>query len=576
MNANDRNAFRHKYNPTNRKAMAGPVRIICENTGKSLYAERGTPLTEVLKMVSIKNPYPFLAAYVNNEIRELGYEVYVPVTVRFIDITHFEGMRVYQRTLFFILHKAVTDTFPERTLKIRNSVSKGFYCELDGVSDLPVADVERIRDRMGEIVRQNIPIVWERVTIEEAEKICQEYGFEDKIRLMRTRPHLYVSLYRLADLPGYFYGALAPSTGYIHLFDLRKYYDGMYLAVPCRTAPDKLAKMIPQSKMFEIFHEYKAWMDVLGVATLGELNSNILDGRISELVKIAEAFHEKKLARLADTVCERNRNDGTRLVLISGPSSSGKTTCAKRLGIQLRVVGLEPVTISLDDYFVDRDKTPRDENGEHDYEALEAVNVELFNEHLLRLMKGEEVSVPRYDFVSGKSISDSHRLKLNEKSIILIEGIHALNPGLTPLIDDALKFKIYTSAFTSLSMDNLMRISTTDNRLLRRIVRDSQFRGNSATETIRRWQSVRRGEEKHIFPYQEEADVMFNSALFFELCILKTYAEPLLQEVPNTVPEYAEAKRLLEFLDLFIPIPDTELPPTSILREFVGGSSFVY
>jgi len=557
--------------------MSETVKIICENTGKSLYVEMGTSLVDVLNMLTLKNEHPFLAAYVNNVIRELGYRVFAPLSVRFIDVTHFEGMRVYQRTLFFILHKAVIDTFPDKHLKIKHSVAKGFYCELDdkniGVSE---DQVLAIKKRMEELISQNIPIVGETVIYTEAEEICRQYGFYDKIQLMETRPHLYVTLHRLADLPGYFYGTLAPSTGYITLFDLKKYFKGMYLGIPCRTNPSRLEKMIPQNKMFDIFSEYKNWVNILGVANIGSLNSMILEGKTSELIKVAESFHEKKLGHIADIISERNKKDDTKIILISGPSSSGKTTFAKRLGIQLRILGLQPVMISLDNYFVDRDKTPIDENGEHDFEALEAVNVPLFNEHLVQLLDGEEVSVPKYDFYTGSSVADSFKLKLEENSVIIIEGIHALNPKLTPDIEANKKFDVYVSALTSTSMDDLTRISTTDNRLLRRIVRDHQFRNNDAKSTIKRWQSVRRGEESHIFPYQEQADIMFNSSLFFELSILKNYAEPLLHEVPNTVQEYAEAQRLLNFLDLFVPISDKEVPSTSILKEFIGHSSFNY
>lgn len=554
--------------------MNGTVKIICENTGKALFVEMGTSLADVIKMISLQNPNPFLAAYVNNEVRELGYRIFDPVSVRFIDITHFEGMRVYERTLIFVLHKAVTDLYPDKRLMVKYSVAKGFYAEIGGMDSPTEAEIRAIHDRMDELIAQNIPIVWEKILYTEAEEVSLQFGFSDKIQLLETRPHLYVKLYRLADLPGYFYGALAPSTGYIHLFDLRKYYNGIYIAKPSRTEPDKLEKMIPQDKMFDIFQEYKEWVNVLGVATVGALNGKMLNGEKGDMIKIAEAFHEKKTASIADCISERQKAGGGKIVLISGPSSSGKTTFSKRLGIQLRVLGYNPVMISLDNYFVDRDKTPLDDDGEHDFEALEALNLDLFNDHLLALVDGQEVSLPRYDFITGKSIPDSFRLKLPEKSVLIIEGIHALNPRLTAEVPDDQKYKIYISALTSISVDDLTRVPTTDNRLIRRIVRDYEHRAHSAEATIRRWQSVRRGEDKSVFPYQEQADVMFNSALIFELCVLKDLAEPLLHEVPDIVPEYAEAKRLLRFLDLFVPISGDELPPTSILREFIGGSSF--
>ena len=554
--------------------MIGTVKIICENTGKPLFVEMGTSLGDVIKMISLQNPNPFLAAYVNNEVKELGYRIFDPVSVRFIDITHFEGTRVYERTLIFIMQKAVTDLYPGKQLNVKYSVAKGLYAEIIGMDKPSDVEIRAIHNRMDELIAQNIPIVWEKVLYTEAEEICREFGFFDKIQLLETRPSLYVKLYRLADLPGYFYGALAPSTKYIHLFDLRKYYNGIYVGKPRRTEPDKLEDMISQDKMFDIFQEYREWVNVLGVPTVGAVNSKMLGGERGDMIKISEAFHEKKVASIADAVSERNKKGQGKIVLISGPSSSGKTTFSKRLGIQMRVLGLHPVMISLDNYFVDRDKTPLDEDGEHDFEALEALNVDLFNDHLLALMKGEEVSLPRYDFITGKSIPDSFKLRLEEKSVLILEGIHALNPKLTAEVPDELKYRIYISALTSISIDDLTRVPTTDNRLIRRIVRDYEHRAHSAEATIRRWQSVRRGEDKYVFPYQEQADVMFNSAMVFELCVLKEFAEPLLHEVPNTVPEYGEAKRLLRFIDLFVPVSPDELPPTSILREFVGGSTF--
>ncbi|MBQ4279878.1 MAG: nucleoside kinase, partial [Rikenellaceae bacterium] len=419
-------------------------------------------------------------------------------------------------------------------------------------------------------------IVRQKVLAEEAEALYAKFGFDDKIALLRTRPHLYVTIYSLANLVGHFYGALAPSTKFIHLFDLKKYGQGIYIAVPKRTNPQELESMVKQEKMFEIFREYKDWVDILGVSNIGSLNAMVLNGQSSELIKIAEAFHEKKLASIADQISEANCARGVRIVLISGPSSSGKTTFAKRLGIQMRILGLKPVLISLDDYFVDREKTPKDEKGNYDYEALEALDIETFNKHLRALLDGEAVDVPRYDFITGKRQSRDVPLSLDDRSVLVIEGIHGLNPRLTPQIDDKYKFKIYVSAFTSISLDDLTRIPTTDNRLLRRIVRDYNTRGSNATDTLRRWGSVRRGEDKHIFPYQEEADVMFNSSLFYEIAVLKNVAEPMLHEVPDTVPEYGEAQRLLKFFDYFTPVDPAEIPPTSILREFIGGSSFIY
>lgn len=404
----------------------------------------------------------------------------------------------------------------------------------------------------------------------------ERLGYDDKLTLLDTRPRLYVTLCMMADIAGYFYGALAPSTSYLHLFDLQRYYNGIYIAIPKRTEPQRLENMIPQDKMFDVFKEYKEWVRVMGVSTIGSLNAKILEGKGGELIKIAEAFHEKKLGSIADAISEANISRGARFVFISGPSSSGKTTFAKRLGIQLRILGLDPVLISLDDYFVDREKTPKDENGEYDYEALEAIDIATFNEHLMRLNNMESVDIPRYDFITGKRQWHPEPLHLTERSVLLVEGIHALNPRLTEQVPEQLKFKIYISALTSVSMDNLSRIATTDNRLLRRMVRDFYTRGSNATDTLKRWQSVRRGEDKYIFPYQENADVMFNSSLFYEIPVLKNFAVELLRSVGDTVPEYGEAHRLLKFLDNFVGIPTDEIPPTSILREFIGGSSFKY
>ena len=401
-------------------------------------------------------------------------------------------------------------------------------------------------------------------------------GFDDKTALLDTRPRLYSDLYTLDGTAGYFYGALAPSTGYIDRFCIEPYYKGFYLALPLRTNPGVLNKNVQQEKMFGIFQEYQSWVRIMGVPTVGDVNSKVLAGDAGGMIKLAEAFHERKFAWVADTIYDANLSRGVRIVLISGPSSSGKTTSAKRLGIQLGVLGLKPVLISLDDYFVDREKTPKDADGEYDYEALEAIDLELFNDHLRRLMRGESVDIPRYNFITGRRMQHNDPLTLDERSILIVEGIHGLNPRLTPGVPEEQKFRIYISCFTSVAMDNLSRIATTDNRLLRRLTRDYRQRGADALATLSRWASVRRGEEKHIFPYQENADVMLNSSLFYEISVLRPFAEKILREVPDTVPEYDEARRMLKFLDNFIPIPPDEIPPTSILREFIGGSSFQY
>ena len=552
------------------------IKVICENLGTEVDVPMGTPLSEVAKRLT-PGRYPFLAAFVNNRLKELNYKIYAPVTIRFVDITSFAGIRVYQRTAWFLLQKAVRDLYPGQTLHIRHSMGQsGFYCEIEGIDEFTADDAARLQSRMRELAVRNLPITRERMLTTEVRARYAEEGFTDKVALLDTRPRLYSQLYTLGDTVGYFYGSLAPSTGYVTLFDIQPYYNGFYLALPLRTAPDTLHRNVQQEKMFGIFQEYQSWVTLMGVPTIGAVNARTLAGDAGGMIKLAEAFHERKFAWVADTIYDAVVSRGIRMVLISGPSSSGKTTSAKRLGIQLGVLGLRPVMISLDDYFVDREKTPLDENGDYDYEALEAIDLELFNDHLRRLTRGESVDIPRYDFITGRRMQHDNPLTLDERSILIIEGIHGLNPRLTPSIPDAQKFRIYISCFTSVAMDNLSRIATTDNRLLRRLTRDYRQRGADALSTLSRWASVRRGEEKHIFPYQENADVMLNSSLFYEISVLRPFAEKILREVPDTVPEYDEARRMLKFLDNFIPIPPDEIPPTSILREFIGGSSFQY
>ena len=544
--------------------MTDPIKVICENLGGELEVPMGTTLLEVAERLT-PGPRPFLAALVNNRIKELSYRIYTPVTVRFVDITSFEGIRVYQRTAWFLLQKAVRDLYPGRTLHIRHSMGQnGFYCEIDGIDSFSDRQTGALKARIRELVERDLPIRRTKALTSEVRARYAEEGFTDKIALLDSRPRLYSDLYTLDDTAGYFYGSLAPSTGYVRHFDIEPYYNGFYLALPLRTDPDRIVRTVHQDKMFGIFREYQSWVRIMGVPTVGDVNAKVLAGDAGGMIKLAEAFHERNLLR------------GTRVVLISGPSSSGKTTSAKRLGIQLGVLGLNPVLISLDDYFVDREKTPKDADGEYDYEALEAIDLDLFNDHLGRLMRGESVDIPRYDFITGRRTWHNAPLTLDERSILVIEGIHGLNPRLTPSIPEEQKFRIYISCFTSVAMDNLSRIATTDNRLLRRLTRDYTQRGADALATLSRWASVRRGEERHIFPYQENADVMLNSSLFYEISVLRPYAEKILREVPDTVPEYDEARRILKFLDNFIPIPPDEIPPTSILREFIGGSSFKY
>ena len=552
------------------------VELICVNNNHHLKVAVGTSLLEILPQVGLEHQLPILVARVNNRYKDLSYRVYKPITVEFLDMSNYEGYRVYQRTLSFVLQMATTELFREHKLRIRHSLGDGFYAEFDDGYQMTTEDIERLKARMAEIVEMALPIRREKRLAKEVAAEYHKYGFDDRIELLDTRPHLYRTVNYLGDMPGYFYGALAPSSAYVAKFDIVGYYNGIYVALPSRTAPDKVNTRVELDKMFDIFHEYQQWIDIMGVPTVGDLNRRVMEGDSSELIKIAEAFHENKIANIARSIAEANTSRGVRMALISGPSSSGKTTFSKRLGIQLRVLGLDPVLIALDDYFVDRDKTPLGDDGKPDFEALEAIDLATLNDHLRRLAAGESVEIPRYDFISGKRQWHEKPLKLSDRSILILEGIHALNPRLTPGIEENLKFKIYISCFTSVAMDNYSRIPTTDNRMLRRTIRDNATRGNNAQRTLEMWSSVRRGEERHIFPYQENADVMFNSSLFYEISVLRAIAEPILREVPDTAPEHAEAKRMLKFLDNFVPIDPQEIPPTSLLREFIGGSSFRY
>ena len=555
--------------------MRKQVEVICCNTGVKKNIMPGLNLAEIANEFDVKLNNPILGAMVNNTLKELSYEVYSPKTINFIDISHPAGMRMYQRSLFFVLQKAVKDLLPGSSIRIEHSVSKGFYCEIDGCNqplELPL--IFNICDRMREIIAADIPFKRKKMLTRDVVEMFEGLGVHEKAKLFRTRPKLYTSVYYINDLADYFFGSLIPSTGYLKVFDLVKYYNGMLLRIPKRFKPEEVEDIEIQNKMFEIFQEYKDWVEILGVGSVASINEQVQKGNSSELIKISEALHEKKVAQIADKIyCRKN---DVRLVLISGPSSSGKTTFAKRLSVQLKVSGLKPYMISLDNYFVDREKTPKDENGDYDFEALRALDIEEFNKDIVRLLSGEEVELPKFSFEQGKRYYDKTFLKIDSNGIIIVEGIHALNPDLTPLILPENKFKIYVSALTSLSFDGINRISTTDNRLIRRIIRDYRYRGYSALDTIRRWSSVRRGEDKNIFPYQEQADVMFNSALLYELSVLKGYAEPILYELPSTEPELSEAVRLQKFLGYFTPISEKEVPPTSILREFLGGSTFSY
>lgn len=550
--------------------------IYCENTRTEKNIPFGTSLGEIARIMKVDTRYPILGAIVNNALKELSYMIYKPKTVKFIDSTHPDGRRMYLRSLSFVLFKAARDLYPNHKLKIEHSVSKGWYCELGNIINESTHEevVLKLKKRMQEIIDEDLPFTREEIRTEKALKIFEKYGLEDKCTLMRTRRQFYSSVYQLDGVLNYFYGYLVPSTGYLKKFDLVKYYKGILLVLPKLDDPNELEEIVVQNKLFEVFQEFKEWGEIIGVPNVGRLNELTQQGKIGNIIKVSEALQEKKMAQIADFI--NRRKEEVRVVLISGPSSSGKTTFAKRLGVQLNVNGFTPVVISMDNYFVDREFTPRDANGDYDFESPHALDIKLFNQNLLDLFDGKEIQLPKFSFSEGKRFYDGTTLRLENNGLVVVEGIHALNPEVTQFIPAKRKFKVYVSALTSLSIDATNHIPTTDNRLIRRMVRDNRYRGYSAVETLQRWPSVRQGEEKHIFPYQEEADIMFNTALLFELGVLKPWAERILREVPPIAPEYPESLRLLKFLSYITPIAEKEIPPTSILREFLDGSSFDY
>lgn len=549
------------------------IEIICTNNGERRNYPQGVTLQQVAIDMGFTSGSIY-SAYVNNKLKELDYSLFKPYIVEFIGFSNPEGKRMYDRSLSFVLYKAVHDLFPGKKLKIEHAISKGYYCEIEGFDSMTSEQVAEIEKRMREIIASDMPFVRKRILADDAVKLFEDMGYYEKAQLFRTRAHLYSSVYHLDDVIDYFYGCLLPSTGYLKLFNIDKYYDGMLLRSPLTENPNEVAKLIRQDKMFDVLREFKKWGNILNISYMCNINKQIDEGSVGELIKISEALQEKKLAQIADMIA--GRNPQPKIVLLSGPSSSGKTTTANKLAVQLKVAGYKPITLSLDNYFVDREKTPLDENGEYDFEALEALDIPYLNKDLNALFAGETIDVPKFSFKDGKRYFDGEKMHLDSNSIIVAEGIHALNPKLTSQIDDKLKFKVYASALTTVSLDNHNRIPTTDTRLIRRIVRDYRYRGYSAKDTIDRWPSVRRGEEKHIFPNQECCDIMFNTAMVYETGVLKRYVEPILQEVPPNCTAYREAVRLLKFFSYVKPIPDNEIPPTSILREFLGGSSFKY
>ena len=549
------------------------IQIRCKNNKKTLNVPIGSTLSEVFRELNLKMDYGPISVKVNNKVEGLHFRVYHNKDVEYLDIKSPSGARAYTRTLFFVLCKAVHDLWPGADVVIDIPVSNGYYCNINIGRPVTRDDAEAVRRRMQEIIDAAMPIRRHESTTEEVIDMFSDMGMTSKVKLLRSVGRLYTTYYEIDGYKDYYYGTLLTNTRQLYMFGLEKYYDGMLLRIPSRDDPSRLGELVRQDKMFEIFQEHHRWQHILGVSTVGDFNEAVRQGRSTDLINVSEALQEKKISQIADMIAGRK---GVRIVLISGPSSSGKTTFCKRLSIQLLTCGIKPVQISLDDYFVHREDTPKDEHGEYDYESLYALDIPLLNDQLNALFRGEEVELPRYNFQTGRSEKSGRRLRLADDEVLVVEGIHALNPELTAQIPEGQKFRVYASALTTILLDTHNYIPTTDNRLLRRIIRDYKYRGVNAQETIHRWPSVRAGENKWIFPYQENADAMFNTALLFELAVIKSQAEPLLELVPENADEYAEAYRLLKFLKYIAPVPNRQLPPTSLLREFLGGSSFKY
>ncbi len=553
--------------------MEQKIRIRCKNNKKILEISIGSTLSEIFSQTGLEMEYGPINAHVNNKVEGMHFRVYKPKEIEFLDMHSSSAVRTYTRSLFFVLSKAAHELYPECSVVIDIPVSNGYYVDLRLDRPITPADVDAIRQRMQEIIDAAMPIHRFETTTEEAIRMFTEERSFSKVRLLEHSGKLYTTYYDIEGYKDYYYGSLLTNTSQLYLFGLEPYYDGMLLRIPSTEDPSKLGELVKQDKMFEIFKEHHRWQSIVRLRTVGDLNNAILKGYSSQLIQVSEALQEKKIAKIADEIAQR---EGIKMVLIAGPSSSGKTTTCKRLSVQLAVNGIRPIGISLDDYFISRDKTPRDEKGDYDYEHLHALNIPLLNEQMNALFRGEEIELPRYDFQTGESKPSGKKLQLKGKEILVLEGIHALNPELTAQIPEEQKYRVYASALTTILLDNHNYIPTTDNRLLRRIIRDHKYRGVSAQETIRRWPSVRRGENRWIFPYQENADAMFNTAMLFELAVIRGQALPLLEQVPESCEEYAEAYRLLKFLRYIQPIPEDQIPPTSLLREFLGGSSFEY
>ncbi len=553
--------------------MEKTIFVYCKNDGKDYEVPVGSTLEELFGQTGLTLLHGPINAHVNNKVEGMHYRIYKRKEIEFLDITSPSGLRAYTRTLFFVLCKAVHDLYEKCKVSIDIPVSNGYYVDLNIGHPVTLDDVGKIRKRMQEIIDAAIPIHRHETTTEEAIRMFSILHTYSKVKLLQSTGSLFTTFYDIGEYYDYYYGSLLTNTSQLYLFGLEKYYDGLLLRLPSRENPEELGELVMQDKMFGIFKEHHAWQNIIGLRTIGDLNEAIANNDTNLLIQVSEALQEKKISKIAEEIA---RKSGIRIVLIAGPSSSGKTTTCKRLSVQLITNGIKPVPISLDDYFLDREQTPRDASGDYDFESIHALNIPLLNEQLAALFRGDEVELPRYNFQAGKSEWSGKKLRLEPDEILVVEGIHALNPELTAQIPDELKFRVYASALTTLLLDNHNYIPTTDNRLLRRIIRDNKYRGVDARETIRRWPSVRNGENKWIFPYQENADAMFNTAMLFELAVIKSQAEPLLEQVPENCPEYAEAYRLRKFLRYIKPISETQIPPTSLLREFLGGSSFEY
>lgn len=552
--------------------MANEINIRCKNTGKTFPMPLGCSLKEVYEQSGVTMNHGPVCASINNKVQGLNYRFYNSKDVELLDMTTADGMRTYTHTLFLVLAKAVEDIFPEGRLIIGAPICRGFYCELYIGRPIETTDVDRIRQRMQEIIEADMQIHRIQCPIEEAIQIFRQRGMESKAQLLESQGNLYVHYYQLDQTIDFFYSSLLTHTGQIYLFDLMPLDEGMLLRVPSRKNPSLLEPLEPQEKKLGVFREYHRWQHFMGVRNAGEVNAAIRAGKASELINIAEALQERKLHNITDEIVER----GAKIVLIAGPSSSGKTTTSKRIAIQLMACGLHPHTLSTDNYFVNRVDTPLDEKGEYDFECIEAVDTVFFNKQMNALLNGEEIELPRYDFPSGERKFEGNRLQIGADDVIILEGNHALNPIMSQLIPEDKKYRIYVSALTTIALDDHNFVPTDDIRLLRRLLRDCRYRGYSALETIRRYPSVSRGEEKWIFPFQETADATFNSALLYELNVIREQVMPILEQVSEREPEYSEASRLRKFLRYFLPVPARQVPPTSLLREFSGGSSFKY